>query len=128
MTEMFSSRELSEMREAQTGHMMDTCIISRYSAVQNTVGEMIATYTDDAAAIICGLEMKSGFERKGSENTVVVYDAIIRLPITTTINQRDRIKILTRFDETISSYVYEIVSPIQRGASGIRILAKKYVV
>jgi hypothetical protein len=121
----FTADELTGMRTAQDGHMMDTYVPQVYSETFGSFRESIITYTDGAAAI-CGLDMRPGTERHSSDNTILEYDAIVRLPIGTTPNPRDRIKITKRFGETLATaLVFEIVGPIQRGPSGIRLLLKK---
>jgi hypothetical protein len=122
---MFSAGDLDFMRDIQTDHMMDTCIIQTYSSSQNSYGEEVITYTD-GSAISCGLDMRPGNERHSAEYTASEYDATVRLPITTVPDMRDRIKITKRFDETLSTaLVFEITGPIQRGPSGVRMQLKK---
>lgn len=122
----FTSAELTDMRTAQDGHMMDTCYLQTYSRTFNTFGEPVETWTDAENSTACGLEMKPGRELRMKDKTPVEYDAIIRLPIATVPDEKDRIKITKRFGETITpSLVFEIVAPIQRGPSGIRLLLRK---
>jgi hypothetical protein len=122
---MFTAAELTGMRSAQDLHMMDVYIPQVYSRTINSFGEAIASYADGAAAI-CGLDMRPGSERYGRDNTLLEYDATLRLPIATVPDVKDRIKITTRFGETLATaLVYEIVGPIQRGPSGIRLLLKR---
>jgi head-tail adaptor len=121
----FSADELSEMRTAQTGHMMDTCVIQTCTQTANSYGEMIETFTD-GTALDCGLDMRPGSERRGMDATLVEYDAVLRLAISQAPDARSRIKVTKRFGEVLSTaLVYEIVSPIQRGPSGIRLILKK---
>lgn len=121
----FSADELTGMRAAQTGHMMDTAVIQTYSETFNSFGEAIATYTDTTAQD-CGLDMRPGSERHNPDNQYIEYDATLRLAITATPGARDRIKITHRFSEALgTALVFEIVGPIQRGPSGIRLLLKR---
>lgn len=121
----FTARELEQMRKAQDSHMMDMCYIQRYSAAY-TSGERIATYTDDATPTECGLDMNPGREDHRQDMTTVTWDATLRIPITTTIDQKDRIKIVERHGESLADpIVYRIESPIQRGSSGIRVRLKR---
>jgi head-tail adaptor len=122
---MFSSSELATMRSAQTGHMLDTCVIQTYGRTINSFGEPVETWTDAVGTTACGLDMRPGSETWGADKTVVTYDATLRMPITTTIDVKDRVKITKRFDEAITAVVYEIYGPIQRGPSGIRLLLKR---
>jgi hypothetical protein len=125
MTLIFTTDELTDMRSAQTGHMMDTYVPQVYSRTFNAVGEPVVTYTDGTSAD-CGLDMGPGSERHGPGNTLLEYDATVRLPVTATPDARDRVKVTKRFDETLATaLVFEIVGPIQRGPSGIRLLLKR---
>ena len=121
----FSADELTGFRSAQVGHMMDLVVRQVYSATSNSYNEDVVTYTDQTA-IDCGLDMRPGSERHNSNYTALEYDATMRLPITTTINARDRLKVTKRFGETLSTaLVFEIVGPVQRGPSGIRLLLRR---
>jgi head-tail adaptor len=121
----FSADELADFRTSQVGHMMDTVVRQVYSATQNSYNEDVVTYTDQTA-IKCGLDMRPGSERHTSNYTALEYDATMRLPITTTIDARDRLKVTKRFGETLTTaLVFEIVGPVQRGPSGIRLLLKR---
>jgi head-tail adaptor len=122
---MFSSSELANMRSAQTGHMLDTCLIQTYGRTINSFGEPAETWTDAVGTTACGLDMRPGSETWGADKTVVTYDATLRMPIPTTIDVKDRVKVTKRFDEAITAQVYEIYGPIQRGPSGIRLLLKR---
>jgi len=121
----FSTSELTDFRTAQTGHMMDTVVRQVYSETSDSYNADVPTYTDQTA-IDCGLDMRPGYERHSENYTVVEYDATMRLAITTTIDARDRMKVTKRFGETLEiPLVYEIISPVQRGPSGIRLLLKR---
>jgi len=121
----FSTDELTNFRSAQTGHMMCTVVRQAYSATSNSYNEDVVTYTDQTA-IKCGLDMRQGSERHTQSYTALEYDATMRLPITTTIDAKDRLKVTKRFGETLTTaLVFEIVGSVQRGPSGIRVLLKR---
>ena len=122
---MFTSADLTNMRGAQTDHMMDTGNLQPITVTVNSYGEAVESWPTNSADISCGLDMRPSSERRGQENTVTTYDATVRVPITTTVDMRDRFRITKRFGETLSSVLtYEIVSPAQRGPSGIRLLLR----
>lgn len=122
----FTAGELANMRTAQTGHMMDTCVLQACVQTANAMNELVETWPVDGSAMDCGLEMMAGNERRGLDHAVLQYDARIRLPITATPNQKDRVKVTKRFGETLgTALVFEIVGPIQRGPSGVRMLLKR---
>ena len=121
----FSTEELADFRATQENHMMDLVVRQAYSATSNSYNEDVVTYTDQTA-IKCGLDMRPGSERHTQNYTALEYDATMRLPITTTIDARDRMKVTKRFGETlVTALVFEIVGPVQRGPSGIRVLLKR---
>lgn len=121
----FDAAELADMRTAQTGHMQDTCLIRTYSETFNTFSEPVASYAE-GAAMDCGLDMRPGSERHGQDHTSTEYDATLRLAITAAPSVRDQIKVTHRFGEALASALtFEIVAPIQRGPSGIRLLLRK---
>lgn len=123
---MFSSDELTEMRATQVAHMMDTCHLQACVQTRDSTNELVETWPADGDALVCGLDMRPGNERHGADMTVLAYDATLRLPITATPDARDRVKITKRFDEALgTALVYNIVGPIQRGPSGIRLLLKR---
>lgn len=122
---MFSAADLTGMRAAQVAHMMDTCVFQANVQTKSADGQNVDTWPVDSGDVVCGLEMKSGSERHGTEMVLLEYDAMIRLPIASNPNVRDRIKVTKRFNEDIADLVFDIVGPIQRGPSGIRLLLKR---
>ena len=122
---MFDANDLANMRTSQDNHMMDTCKRHVFSRTFDSFGDPVNTWTAASTTIVCGLDMKAGNEVDRTTMTTVDYDAILRLPIATVLDPKDRIEISKRFGESITPVVYQIVSPIQRGPSGIRVLLRK---
>ena len=121
----FTETQLINMRYAQTGHMLDTCVLQTFSRTFDSMGSEVATYTDAEASQACGLDMRPGSERNKTDMTVVQYDGTVRLAITATPDEKDRVKVTKRFGETLASALtFDIVGPIQRGPSGVRLLLK----
>lgn len=123
---MFLSGDLTNMRATAVEHMMDICKLQAVVETADTFGELVQTWPADGAELTCGLDMRPGSERHGVDNVILEYDATLRLPITSTPDVKDKIKITKRFDEAlVVPLVYEIVGTIQRGPSGIRLLLKR---
>jgi hypothetical protein len=122
---VFRSDDLTFMREVQESHMQDTGYRMVYGATRNAFGEPVETWTAEANALTCGIEMKAGNEQDKETMTTVNYDAVLRLPIDTTIEPKDHFKLTKQYGEAVTNIEYEIVSPLQRGPSGIRILLRK---
>lgn len=121
----FSASELAAMREAQTDHMLDTGNIQPISTSTDSFGQVVESWPTNSSDISCGLDMRPGSERRESDKTVITYDATVRLPITTSVDLRDKFRVTKRFGESLSTpLVFEIVAPIQRGPSGIRLMLR----
>lgn len=129
MTNYFSTDELDEMRAAQDGHMMDECVVLVYAeGTRNEFNEDdAATYTA-GSALACGLNMQPGSQRHEATMTVIEYDATIRLPIDTALKETDRVQVTKRFGESIDALTFDVMAPIQRGPSGLRVFLRKMVV
>ena len=118
--------ELSAMRATQQAAMMDTGNMQPVTVTQDGFGQMVESWPTNSADVACGLDMRSGSEKADAEKTVISYDAVVRLPIATSVDPRDRFRITKRFGEALSTpLIYSIVSPIQRGPSGIRLLLRR---
>src|SRR3972149_5824272 len=100
---MFTTTDLSNMRQAQTDRMQDECYIQALTQTTNTFGEVVDSWADSGSAIACGLDMRPGSETRNPNKTVVQYDAVLRLAITTTIDETQRIRVTKRFAETLST-------------------------
>ena len=126
MSYAFTAAELSDFRVAQDGHMLDTGNLQPITVTDDTFGQQVETWPTNSADIACGLDMRPGSERHGADKTVVEYDATVRVPIATTVDMRDHFRVTKRFGEMLTSaLVFEIISPAQRGPSGIRLLLRR---
>jgi hypothetical protein len=122
----FDTTLLSRLQSTQEVAMQDTGYLQTYSRTFNSFGEQVDTWTESVTATACGLDMRTGAERHGTENTLVEYDATVRLPISATPDIKDRIRITKRFGVSLgTALTFEIEGPIQRGPSGIRLLLKR---
>ncbi len=121
----FTDADLESMRDMQDAHMLDTGLVQAVTVTGDTFGQQVESWTD-GSAIACGLDMRPGSERHGTDKTLIEYDATVRLPVSTTVDLRDRFKVTKRFGETLTTaLVFDIVSPIQRGPSGIRLMLRR---
>ena len=117
----FVSSDLAGMQATQTAHMLDTCRRLVFTSAADDYGEMVPTWTEAATDIECGLEQTPGSERGRADMTTLTWDATMRLPIGTSIDAKDRLKVTKRFGVAITAIEYGIAGPIQRGPSGIRL-------
>lgn len=121
----FSTQDLDAMRETQEAHMMDAGNVQKTSVAFDSFGEGIETPTDQEP-IRCGLDMRPGSERHGLQNTVVEFDATVRLPLGTAVVPQDYFRVTKRFGEDLAEpLVFRVVSPVQQGPSGIRLLLRR---
>lgn len=115
---MFSLNDLAAMRAAQTAHMMDTCTILVYSQdAQDDRGMPAETWTAGSATS-CGLRLQT--PRELLEGTDVPdVDAVLRLALTDTVNEHDRVRITHRYGEALAEpLLFEVVGDAKPGPSG----------
>lgn len=108
--------------------MFDACIIRDWSQDFNSFSEEEDSWTDRIEAVPCGLDMRPGSVTAEDNMTLLVYDATLRLPSDTVINEKDRVKIIGRFGEVIAPIEFSIAGSIQRGPSGLRVKLRKAVI
>jgi hypothetical protein len=121
----FTTAELTSLRVAQESAMQDTGNVETYSESFNTFGEPVPSFAH-AADIACGLDMKPGSINLEPNKTTVIYDATVRIPISTAVKMSDNFRVTKRFGETLATaLVFNIVGTIQRGPSGIRLMLQK---
>ena len=121
---MFSTTELNGMRDTQTAHMMDTCVIYRPLVTEkNSRGEPVKTWAEGVTSI-CGLQMEPLSREFGDGIIESNIDAILRLPLGTEIEPGDEIEIVKRFGEDIEPRRYEVDSFTNDGPSGCRVNLK----
>ena len=121
---VLTSNELTRMQETQNGAMQDTCVILDYSSVANDWGNPTQSYTIRLSSIACGFEPVKTSETHGS-GEVPLFDARLRLPINTTIEAIDRIRITHRYGSAVANKDYAIVGPVKRGPSGLILNIKR---
>lgn len=127
----FSAGELANLRATQDGAMLDACYI-----LDATPGATDAwnrpgapTYAaresgGDPVEFACGYNPHQGEEAQAS-GEVVVGDAVLRLPIGTTITSTARVKIVARDGEALASPpTYEIIGRPERGRTGLRLVLR----
>lgn len=113
-----SADELAAMQETQEAHMMDACYLLRYVAgALDDYGKPTVVPGNDLVEIPCGYSSKS--REVMDDAQVVLTDAVVRLPIDTVIDARDRIQVIRRHGEAIAPQTFEIIGEPQRGPSGL---------
>jgi hypothetical protein len=125
MSAIFAAAELAAMRATQQGAMQDTCQIGVQTSAADAEGQLVATYTY-GTAIVCGINFKPSntqrSEWRTSDGTLVNVDTTARLPHGTAVNAKDRLKVVTRFGETLATaLVFDVQGEPVEGPSGIEV-------
>lgn len=120
---MFSTIELNGMREVQTAHMMDTCVIYHVTGrTKDRRGQYIKAF-DNGTPSICGVQMEPQ-SLYGETMRAVDIDIILRLPLGTVVAPQDEIEIVKRFGEAVPARRYEVERFTNDGPSGCRAYLK----
>jgi hypothetical protein len=69
--------------------------------------------------------LSSNSERRETDKTMVYTEAVLRLPVGTTVAETQRVNVTKRHGESITAIVFNITSPVQRGPSGIILFLQK---
>lgn len=121
--EIFSTSEMELLQDTAEHHMMDEGWRMIAVSALDDLGDEVLTYTYGAETI-CGIEMQAGFERHGSDMTIVRWDAILRVPFDYFMEAQDRF-LITSFRGRADFILFEVAAPIQRGISANRILLNR---
>lgn len=110
-----STTQLAQMRTAHAVLMGDTCQIGTYAAgTADAHGHVAGSYTY-ATAIDCGFEWKGANEAHTAAMSTAQADAMLRVPHTTSVAVRDRVKLTYRYGTGVTDQVFEVVGVAQRG-------------
>lgn len=106
--------------------MQDECVVCRFSSVRNSINEETGVTNAESEATACSLDMRAGSERHGANYSMIGFDATVRLPIDTVVDERDEILVTKRFGESLDTPIrFNVAGPVQRHATAIRLLLKK---
>lgn len=118
--------DTSWMGTEQVNHMFDTCHKLAHSYSSGGLNQQESTYTESMTDIACGFDPSPGSIAHGDQMTTVTWDAVLRLPLGTTFDEKDRFKITKRFGQAQASpLTYRLASPAQVGPTCIRVLLHK---
>ena len=117
--------ELAAVQQTQNEYMPDTCqILTRGTSGSDPYGKPIPTWTA-GADVSCGFGTISSRDVMAGTQ-VPLAEARLRLPLTATFTNLDRIRITKRYDAALSaSEDFEIVGPARRGPSCFVVLLKR---
>lgn len=114
----FSPDELAGMQATQESAMMSEAYILVYSRTQDA-GEPVEIWTQSPNPIKIGLDTKVSKEIRKDDQTILNTSGRARLPIDTIIDEKDKLKIITRFGQPITPIEYALAGIPERGPSGL---------
>lgn len=117
---LLTTAENDAMRACQELGMHDSCVVQSYTEVQDTTSGQVSHTFVDGAVIPCGFDPGGGRELRELDKTTTVTYALLRLPWDTRVDEKDRIKLLSRNGEGLTTpVVYRIAAPAQYGNTGV---------
>lgn len=124
MVMMFSAGELSDMRDAQEGHMMDICLLAEPSKTTDPYNLPKDSWNWNAAVeSACGFYANPGKELL---DQVPEAEAVVRLPIDLALSHQARLRVIQRFGEVQADPVtYDVIGTPRLGPSGLLVWLKK---
>lgn len=124
MSLVFSAAELDDMQMVQEGHMMDTCRIAEPAVVEDSYNNPTESWNwTTAVESACGFNGNPGRELL---NQVPDSQAVVRIPIETTLTQRARIRVTKRFGRTITPPItFAVIGQPRQGPSGLLVWLTK---
>lgn len=123
----FTAGELGRMEDAQEAAMMDTCVRLMYSeGEEDEYGKLAVDFIEDVE-LDCGFDPSARPEAMdGAE--VVMADAVMRLPMGTELDHRDRLRVTERFGVLVEEpEVFEVIGVAERGPSGLVLRLRRVV-
>ena len=127
MTLAFTAAELAALVVAQEAHMMDACEVgTRSDDTQDEAGQTIPDY-DYGDEIICGFQPTGGRVGRTADGMPIFSDVAFRLPLGTSVQACDRIKITQRFGEDTTEVEYDVAAEPREGPSGLVVPCNKVV-
>jgi hypothetical protein len=108
------------MQDHAEESMWDTCQVLEYNGmVTDDYGQPSPDYFLRWPVIVCGYDGSAHVEVM-QETQVVLTDAVVRLPIDTVLDNRDRITITKRHGVALAAMpTYEIIGEPARGPSAL---------
>ena len=124
----FTPEEIAGLRATQESAMQDRCVLWRWAGVTDGYGDVTASYTPELPEIACGLGWRESIESPDADKTVERWSMMLRLPIGTVLDPRDRVQVTARFGIIESTpIVYELAGEPATGPSGLRVPIKRVI-
>lgn len=106
--------------------MQDTCVVLTYASVAKDLhGRPQASWTANTPTK-CGFDPKPGGAEAMGTAQLPLYDASLRLPLSTVVDHLDRVRVSHRFGVAeVAPITYEIVGQPRQGPSGLVLRLKR---
>lgn len=101
----------SRIARLQESSMVDECRINQYSETSDSYGDIVKSWTSGSSSgsSICGVQTNQGSKTYPHDDIVIKWDALIRLPLSTLVDERDTITVTKQNNQTISD-TYTIIN------------------
>jgi hypothetical protein len=110
---------LGELGALNSASMQDRCVVLAYdSTARDGHNKPVPTWVDAEEDTACRFKPDPGREVSNGSETVLA-DAIVRLPLGTSIGSQDRVRITKRFRRSITPLLYEVIGIPAPGATDI---------
>jgi len=108
--------DLAGMRITQDLSMLDLCDIMTYTAgAINDYGKPVPATWVSSGTTECGFGYIRNVNSAEAPDQVATMRTVLRLPLDSVVTTRDRIELMSRFGEEITSEFYRILGEIRRG-------------
>jgi hypothetical protein len=122
---MLTDRQIAQMRHTQSDLMGDTCQIGVFSAGNaDAHGTIRGTYTY-GSVLSCGFEWRGQSEQHTQIMSTFNADAVLRVPVTSSVASRDRVKVTHRYGEDITDLTFEVIGVGMRGPTATLVFLKQ---
>lgn len=119
---LISASELHKLRDVYADSLGCKCKIWTYSSTQDSTGLLVpaAPVWANISEIACGVDPQGSSESARRDMTLGVYDALLRLPLGTTIATKDRVQWTESWGTDLTAaIVFEVAGPPRQGPLGI---------
>jgi len=106
--------------------MQDACKVGVYSSSVDSAGGPTSAYTL-GSEIACGVDTSSKTQGRfyDSDGTYYYADAVIRLPLSTTVGFADHLTVTKRMGTAVTNIEYSFIRTPAMGASCITCMCRK---
>jgi hypothetical protein len=119
---LIGAGEIHRLRHIYADSLGCKCKIWSYASTQDSTGLLVATAPvwANISEIACGIDPWGSSESARRDMTLGVYDALLRVPLGTTIATKDRVQWTESWGADLTTpIVFEVAGPPRQGPLGI---------